>query len=45
MVEEYDSHSRRYQVAQRAIDIDDYGTSSADIEHIAVGVFTELKRE
>jgi hypothetical protein len=45
MVEEHDSHSRRYQVAQRAVDTDNYGISSADIEHIAVGVVAELKRE
>jgi hypothetical protein len=45
MVEEYDSHSRRHQVAQRAIDNDNYGISSADIEHIAVGVVADLKRE
>jgi len=45
MVEEHDSHSRRHQVAQRAIDTDNYGTSPADIEHIAVGVVADLKRE
>ncbi len=45
MVEEHDSHSRRHQVALRAIDTENCGTSPADIEHIAVGVFTELKRE
>jgi hypothetical protein len=45
MVEEHDSHSRRHQVSQRAIDTDNYGTSSADIEHIAVGVVADLKRE
>jgi len=44
MVEEHDSHSRRYQVAQRAVDTDNYGASSADIEQIAVGVVADLKR-
>lgn len=42
MVKKHDSHSRRHQVAQRAIETDNYGTSSADI---AVGVVADLKRE
>jgi hypothetical protein len=44
MVEEYDSHSRRYQVAQRAIDNDNFDELPADILRVARGVVTDLRR-
>ena len=44
MVKEHDRHGRRHQVAQRAIDNDNFDPSPADILRVASGVVTDLRR-